>query len=379
MVLIYPEYQFNFKLRIWLSYIWAFILFVLLPVVGVWFSGKDISPYLEFPPVTKYVNHASRNFFIFVMGLISLLLILFPFIKRLFFTTPLILFKKRFQFPIWGIAGILLMIFSWLLAWGLIEGLWWLRPYYFAPLWIGFIVFVNAMTFISKGCCVMLSYPFRFITLFPVSTIFWWYFEFLNRFVQNWHYVGVERFSSGQYAVIASISFSTVLPAVVSMFEFLKEALNLKAAFNNFYRIQIRKRGLLAAFLFIFSASGMLFLGIYPDILFPIIWVSPLIILCSVQVFFNVKTIFYKLSYGDWEEVIAFCLSGLICGFFWEMWNFYSYPKWIYLIPYVSYFKIFEMPLLGYAGYLPFGLECGAIILLVLPVRFVYQDDFITP
>ena len=29
-------------------------------------------------------------------------------------------------------------------------------------------------------------------------------------------------------------------------------------------------------------------------------------------------------------------------------------------------FRIFEMPLLGYAGYLPFGIECAAIAALVL-------------
>jgi hypothetical protein len=39
------------------------------------------------------------------------------------------------------------------------------------------------------------------------------------------------------------------------------------------------------------------------------------------------------------------------------MWNFYSYPKWVYQIPWGNGFHIFEMPLLGYGGYLPFALE----------------------
>jgi hypothetical protein len=30
-------------------------------------------------------------------------------------------------------------------------------------------------------------------------------------------------------------------------------------------------------------------------------------------------------------------------------------------IPYVQVFHIFEMPLLGYAGYLPFGLKCYCV------------------
>ena len=43
------------------------------------------------------------------------------------------------------------------------------------------------------------------------------------------------------------------------------------------------------------------------------------------------------------------------------MWNVHSLARWQYDIPYVERFRIFEMPLLGYAGYLPFGLECMAV------------------
>jgi hypothetical protein len=47
------------------------------------------------------------------------------------------------------------------------------------------------------------------------------------------------------------------------------------------------------------------------------------------------------------------------------MFNFYSLARWQYSIPYVQVLHLFEMPILGYAGYLPFGLECGLIIGLV--------------
>jgi hypothetical protein len=62
---------------------------------------------------------------------------------------------------------------------------------------------------------------------------------------------------------------------------------------------------------------------------------------------------------------VSAALAALICGFFWEMWNFYSLAKWKYSIPFVHRFEIFEMPLLGYAGYLPFGLECMVIADLI--------------
>jgi hypothetical protein len=43
------------------------------------------------------------------------------------------------------------------------------------------------------------------------------------------------------------------------------------------------------------------------------------------------------------------------------MWNVKSLAHWEYSVPFVQRFHIFAMPVLGYAGYLPFGLECMAV------------------
>jgi hypothetical protein len=67
------------------------------------------------------------------------------------------------------------------------------------------------------------------------------------------------------------------------------------------------------------------------------------------------------VSHGDWRSAVASAFAALICGWFWEMWNFYSLAKWVYAVPLVHRYPIFEMPVLGYAGYLPFGLECAAV------------------
>ena len=68
---------------------------------------------------------------------------------------------------------------------------------------------------------------------------------------------------------------------------------------------------------------------------------------------------------GDWREVWQVALAGLVCGFFWEMWNYQSLAHWEYTVPFVHRFEVFHMPLLGYGGYLPFGLECLAVARLL--------------
>ena len=55
-------------------------------------------------------------------------------------------------------------------------------------------------------------------------------------------------------------------------------------------------------------------------------------------------------------RVFSIMGATMMTGFFWEMWNYYSLPKWTYTIPYVGFWKVFEMPLFGYFGYPSFGL-----------------------
>ena len=57
---------------------------------------------------------------------------------------------------------------------------------------------------------------------------------------------------------------------------------------------------------------------------------------------------------------VRLALAALICGFSRKMRNCGSLAKWICLVPRVDRFRLFEMPPSGYAGCLPFGIECAA-------------------
>jgi hypothetical protein len=203
--------------------------------------------------------------------------------------------------------------------------------------------------------------PKYLVRLFIVSAVFWWYFEYLNRFVQNWYYVGVEGLSSAQYVLFATLPFSTVLPAVLGTYDLLATFPRFSAGLKKYKKFDIKHSKSAALSVLMIAAAGLFSIGIYPDYLYPLLWLSPLIIITSIQRLAGTQSIFTPLRHGDWQRIFLLAVSALICGFFWEMWNYYSYAKWIYTIPFVQKFHIFEMPLLGYAGYLPFGLECGVI------------------
>jgi hypothetical protein len=72
-----------------------------------------------------------------------------------------------------------------------------------------------------------------------------------------------------------------------------------------------------------------------------------------------------SLAQHKLSTTVTVLAAALACGLLWELWNWGSLAKWHYSLPYVQRFLVFEMPLLGYAGYLPFGLECALVMDLV--------------
>jgi hypothetical protein len=199
-----------------------------------------------------------------------------------------------------------------------------------------------------------------FLLLFPASAVFWWFFEYLNRFVQNWYYIGVQ-FSPWPYFWYATLPFSTVLPAVLSTRQYLLSANWISRGYTDVKPIKLSCFGTAAGGVLLLSAAGLAGVGVWPNYLFPLLWVSPLLIITCLQTLMKERHIFSQMAAGNWSGAVAAALAAIFCGVFWEMWNYFSLAKWEYSIPLVHRFQIFEMPLLGYAGYLPFGLECAVI------------------
>src|SRR5439155_27078942 len=114
-------------------------------------------------------------------------------------------------------------------------------------------------------------------------------------------------------------------------------------------------RGLVAS-LFLAGLVMLTLTLLWPKHFYPLVWGAVFLILEPINIVLGRRHFFESLSRGDWRPVVSLSLGALICGFFWEMWNFYSYPKWIYHTPGAQFLHVFEMPLLGYLGYLPFAL-----------------------
>ncbi|MCH7514017.1 MAG: hypothetical protein IH947_08775 [Bacteroidetes bacterium] len=259
------------------------------------------------------------------------------------------------RFPVRGYVGIVLVAVFWYLNWNL-SGL---RTHWgFFPLWLGYCLTIDAITYYKKGNSLVSRNLKGYISLFLVSAPSWWLFELLNKPGNYWSYTAREHFSDLEYFLLASISFSTVIPAVFGTSEWVgtfSKIQNMPA----WLKIGSKRHEVV---LFFILGVLMLFVVLFlPDYGAPFLWMSVFLIIDPLNVWLGNRSILQETGNGNWKPVITLWAGCLICGFFWEMWNYHSNPKWIYDVPGVNFWHVFEMPAPGYLGYLPFSLELFAL------------------
>lgn len=212
----------------------------------------------------------------------------------------------------------------------------------------------------------------NYIGLFIASAPVWWLFELANWRLQNWYYVGAETFSTLQFWFWATINFTTVIPAVFGSAELLRSFLPKKVGGPIIRPTKAITLG--------FFATGWVMLALmvaWPKIFFPFIWFSLYFLLEPINIWLGQRTLVEWTKSGNWQPVISLWLGVLLTAFFWEMWNYFSYPKWVYHVPWGGWLHIFEMPLLGYGGYLPFALELFALYHLLAGLLGSKKTDYV--
>ena len=347
--------------RLSIKFLVLITMLIGFPAAGILLTGQSLDPYIEFPPDTHFIEKAPFSWGVFafflVLILITLMILSSLIGKAVRQSIPQPAVKR---FPWWGWLAVACLAVFWTIAWNRFEWTASFQEHTFFPLWGCYIVIINALTYRRSGRCMLTERPVFFVSLFPVSAFFWWFFEYLNRFVQNWHYTGTQ-YGPFQYFLLASLAFSTVLPAVLGTMDYLLSFSWLKEKLKLERRPSFHHPEILGWAGIVLASATLLLLGVLPDILFPLLWVSPLIVIVSLKTLFGESHLLHLDNEDNQRRVVAAMLAALICGVFWEMWNYWSLVKWYYSIPFVERFRLFEMPILGYSGYLPFGVECAVI------------------
>lgn len=239
----------------------------------------------------------------------------------------------------------------------MLQGLEPFYSWYYILAWYPFLLVVNwAAATRNAKLSIFAGRERDFAAMFAWSAPVWLFFELWNLRVQNWFYIGVPDVLPLRWMGIL-LAFATVLPGVF----LLEELFSSRELFKKTQRAPLI---ITSAFLLRMKIAG-LGLGAailaLPDFFFPFLWAVPTLLLEPWLYRRGNHSLLNDLEEGRPGRIIRLMLAGLGCGLFWEAANFFPGGKWIYTVPWVGSFKIFEMPVAGFLGFAPFGLACWSI------------------
>jgi hypothetical protein len=259
--------------------------------------------------------------------------------------------KGKGSFKPYGLTGLFIIITAEILL--LLK----VKPVtiFFTPLvWTGYILFVDNLISKLQGESLIYNRRKEFFVMLPISVALWLVFEFYNIFLDNWHYINLPE-KIWIRLIGYTWSFATIWPAIL-------ETAELFRVLHIFDKIKIRERSISPKILRTCMGLGFIFLIV--PIAFPsrylavLVWLGFVLFLDPINYFFGTKSLFRDLKKGELNNLFSLFLSGLTCGLLWEFWNYWALSKWIYTVPILENIKIFEMPVVGYLGFLPFAVEC---------------------
>ena len=225
--------------------------------------------------------------------------------------------------------------------------------WFYCFMWWSYILIIDSWVFLRTGNSLLLSRTREFLFLLPVSILIWLIFECINLSLKNWYYVNVIEITWLRW-IGYSISFATVLPAIFETAELLESTALLN-------RWQVRPQKFTPIMLNCSMLAGAAFIILciaWPRYFFPLVWGGFILALDPVNYRLGAPSLLREWERGSLRKTLLLMTAGLICGIFWEFWNFWATTKWVYTVPFLNEFKLFEMNAPGFLGFIPFALEC---------------------
>jgi hypothetical protein len=261
--------------------------------------------------------------------------------------------SRRYRsFPVQGWLGIVaLALAEWLMLGG-IEPV----ATFFTPIaWSAYILIADAAVLALTNRSRLNDAPWVLGRMALLSIPLWLVFEAYNLRLQNWMYTGVP---AGWIGALLGYgwSFATITPAIFETADLIEALLpplpgkpwKISAAAEN-WSVVVGVVCLIVPLVVPQRAATYLFLPV---------WVGFILLLDPLNKRLGLPSFLGDLSEGFRRRVYSFLGAGWICGWLWEFWNNWAAAKWRYIFPIAPRWKIFEMPVAGYLGFLPFALEC---------------------
>lgn len=351
-----------------------------LPYIGgyIHYDGHYPENYFDFPNLTAVAKSPYNPYVFWALSGLFLGFILFYSMPRLFgfkkIDVPeLSLETKKTKLPIWFWFGLIMwggtlfidwMKFSepkWIINWGAI------------PLFWGFTLIIDGIVFKrTNGKSIISLRPKEILAIGLSSSFGWLLFEYLNFYVQEtWYYPLGDLISDSEFTIYAVLGSSGLLPMAFEWNSLFHTFPKLKNRYKNGPKVFFP--GWLRNIILVLAIATVFLAPFYSNLFFGVLWFSPMVIISIVLIKFGIWTPFNGVRKGDWSTLALFGLAYFVQGFLCEFWNYFSADHsavdgsiqsfnpdyWAYSLPYINVYHVFEMPVLGLMGYIPFGVYCA--------------------
>ncbi|PYP07820.1 MAG: hypothetical protein DMD56_14170, partial [Gemmatimonadetes bacterium] len=223
--------------------------------------------------------------------------------------------------------------------------------WFYVLAWYPTLVILDEVVVVLGGES-LLARPREPATMLWWSAVIWLVFEAINFRLRDWYYVFLPAGRLERWLGI-TVSLATVVPAVLLPERILDRLGVWRDLRSRSFALEPRHWriagwvgwGLLAAVL------------AFPRYLYPLTWgavwliAEPLLYRRDPE-----RSLFADIARGSWGRIARLMAAGLFAGVLWESFNALARGRWIYTVPFLEHWKIFEMPLVGFLGFPFFAL-----------------------
>ena len=234
--------------------------------------------------------------------------------------------------------------------------------WFYVLAWYPTLVILDEVVVVLGGES-LLARPRELAGMLWWSAVIWLLFEAINFRLRDWYYVFLPAGRLERWLGIL-VSLATVVPAVLLPERMLDRLGVWRDLRSRPFALEPRHLdiagwvgwGLLVAVL------------IFPRYLYPITWgavwliAEPLLYRRDPE-----RSLFADIARGSRGRIARLMAAGLFAGALWESFNALARGRWIYTVPFLEHWKIFEMPLVGFIGFPFFALEVWSLYYLLAP------------
>ncbi len=223
--------------------------------------------------------------------------------------------------------------------------------------WTGFILLVDGLL-ARRGTSWLRRARGELLLMAVISIPSWLLFELYDRprFWRTsgpelwWHYSGLPPWPWRGLGY--AWAFATITPAVLLLAELLEPAMARLVGRGAGGRVPREVNVLLV----IIGAVLAAFPLVWPSRFFVAdVWLAWPLLLDPLNHWLGLSSVLGDLEAGRRSRPMALLASGFACGLLWEGWNWLASSRWDYTVPFLGNVKVYEMPVLGFFGFLPFA------------------------